>query len=256
MVGTLFNTVTVLVGASAGLALGARWSVALRDKVFVAIGLFTLVLGVLMATETAVPVDMFLALILGTALGHGAGLQRRLDALLARSRATAAAPEGQAPDGPDAAFPDADPASTDRPKGGFVEAMMLFCLGSMTLVGCMEDGLLGNPDLLLVKGTMDLISSAFLAAALGRGVLWAAAGVFAFQGALTWAFRIVGHGMSNELIQELSAVGGVLMLGLGFQLLGMRVHGRTAWPLLDMLPALVVLPAVRWTHEFLLTFVG
>jgi uncharacterized membrane protein YqgA involved in biofilm formation len=120
----------------------------------------------------------------------------------------------------------------------------------------MEDGLQGNPDLLLVKGTMDLISSAFLAATLGRGVLWAAAGVFAFQGALTWAFRIVGHGMSDALIQELSAVGGVLMLGLGFQLLGMRVHGRTAWPLLDMLPALVVLPAVRWAHEILLTFVG
>lgn len=247
MVGTLFNTVTVLVGASAGLALGARWSLALRDKVFAAIGLFTLVLGVLMTTETAVPVDMFLALILGTALGHRAGLQRRLDAVLARVRG-----EGPAPDGPEAA----STAATPRPKGGFVEAMMLFCLGSMTLVGCMEDGLQGNPDLLLVKGTMDLISSAFLAATLGRGVLWAAAGVFAFQGALTWAFRIVGHGMSDALIQELSAVGGVLMIGLGFQLLGMRVHGRTAWPLLDMLPALLVLPAVRWAHDFLLTFVG
>jgi uncharacterized membrane protein YqgA involved in biofilm formation len=257
MVGTLFNTVTVLVGASAGLALGARWSLALRDKVFVAIGLFTLVLGVLMATETAVPVDMFLALILGTALGHRAGLQRRLDAVLARVRGEGPAPDGHAPDGPAPDGPEAaSTATTPRPKGGFVEAMMLFCLGSMTLVGCMEDGLQGNPDLLLVKGTMDLISSAFLAATLGRGVLWAAAGVFAFQGALTWAFRIVGHGMSDALIQELSAVGGVLMLGLGFQLLGMRVHGRTAWPLLDMLPALVVLPAVRWAHEILLTFVG
>jgi uncharacterized membrane protein YqgA involved in biofilm formation len=264
MVGTLFNTVTVLVGASAGLALGARWSLALRDKVFVAIGLFTLVLGVLMATETAVPVDMFLALILGTALGHRVGLQRRLDAVLARVRGEGPAPNGQAPDGPGAASPGAEdaeftpatPAATQRPKGGFVEAMLLFCLGSMTLVGCMEDGLQGKPDLLLVKGTMDLISSAFLAATLGRGVLWAAAGVFAFQGALTWAFRIAGHGMSNALVQELGAVGGVLMLGLGFQLLGMRGHGRTAWPLLDMLPALLVLPAVRWAHDFLLTFVG
>ena len=259
MVGTLFNTVTVLVGASAGLALGARWSLALRDKVFVAIGLFTLVLGVLMATQTAVPVDMFLALILGTALGHRAGLQRRLDAVMARVRG-----DGQAPNGPgaaspgseDAEFTPATPAATQRPKGGFVEAMLLFCLGSMTLVGCMEDGLQGKPDLLLVKGTMDLISSAFLAATLGRGVLWAAAGVFAFQGALTWAFRIAGHGMSSALVQELGAVGGVLMLGLGFQLLGMRGHGRTAWPLLDMLPALLVLPAVRWAHDFLLTFVG
>ena len=59
--------------------------------------------------------------------------------------------------------------------------MVLFCVGSMTLVGCMEDGLLENPNLLLIKGTMDLISSAFLAATLGRGVLWSAAGVLVFR---------------------------------------------------------------------------
>ena len=226
MVGTLFNTFAVAVGASAGLALGARWSSELKDKMFVVLGLFTLAIGSMMALETAQPIDLFLALVFGTLLGHSLKLQVRL------SRLT------QPKDG----------ATAGR---GFVEAMILFCLGSMTLVGCMEDGLLNKPNLLFIKGTMDLISSAFLAATLGRGVLWSAVGVLVFQGGLTLAFGFMGQGMSPALIQELSALGGILMLGIGFQLLGVRAHTLPQWPLVDALPALALLPLIRMVHELL-----
>lgn len=226
MVGTLFNTFAVAVGASAGLALGARWSSELKDKMFVVLGLFTLAIGSMMALETAQPIDLFLALVFGTLLGHSLKLQVRL------SRLT------QPKDG----------ATAGR---GFVEAMILFCLGSMTLVGCMEDGLLNKPNLLFIKGTMDLISSAFLAATLGRGVLWSAVGVLVFQGGLTLAFGFMGQGMSPALIQELSALGGILMLGIGFQLLGVRAHNLPQWPLVDALPALALLPLIRMAHELL-----
>ena len=226
MVGTLFNTFAVAVGASAGLALGARWSSELKDKMFVVLGLFTLAIGSMMALETAQPIDLFLALVFGTLLGHSLKLQARLSELT------------QSKDG----------ATAGR---GFVEAMILFCLGSMTLVGCMEDGLLNKPNLLFIKGTMDLISSAFLAATLGRGVLWSAVGVLVFQGGLTLAFGFMGQGMSPELIQELSALGGILMLGIGFQLLGVRAHNLPQWPLVDALPALALLPLIRMAHELL-----
>ena len=226
MVGTLFNTFAVAVGASAGLALGARWSSELKDKMFVVLGLFTLAIGSMMALETAQPIDLFLALVFGTLLGHSLKLQVRL------SRLT------QPKDG----------ATAGR---GFVEAMILFCLGSMTLVGCMEDGLLNKPNLLFIKGTMDLISSAFLAATLGRGVLWSAVGVLVFQGGLTLVFGFMGQGMSPALIQELSALGGILMLGIGFQLLGVRAHNLPQWPLVDALPALALLPLIRMVHELL-----
>ena len=229
MVGTLFNTVAVAVGASAGLALGARWSTDLKDKIFVVLGLFTLTLGTLMALETKAPIDLFLALVLGTLLGHTLGLQARLTRWTSSSTPS-------------------DASSSSR---GFMEAMMLFCLGSMTLIGCMEDGLWNKPDLLLIKGTMDLISSAFLAATLGRGVLWSALGVFGFQGALTLAFAFAGQGMDPELITELSALGGILMLGIGFQLLGVKAHGLPQWPLVDALPALALLPLVRWIHDLI-----
>ena len=226
MVGTLFNTFAVAVGASAGLALGARWSSELKDKMFVVLGLFTLAIGSMMALETAQPIDLFLARVFGTLLGHSLKLQVRL------SRLT------QPKDG----------ATAGR---GFVEAMILFCLGSMTLVGCMEDGLLNKPNLLFIKGTMDLISSAFLAATLGRGVLWSAVGVLVFQGGLTLAFGFMGQGMSPALIQELSALGGILMLGIGFQLLGVRAQNLPQWPLVDALPALALLPLIRMAHELL-----
>lgn len=226
MVGTLFNTVAVAVGASAGLALGARWSSELKDKMFVVLGLFTLAIGSMMALETEKPIDLFLALVFGTLLGHSLKLQARLSQLT------------QPTDG----------ATAGR---GFVESMILFCLGSMTLVGCMEDGLLNKPNLLFIKGTMDLISSAFLAATLGRGVLWSAVGVLVFQGGLTLAFGFMGQGMSPALIQELSALGGILMLGIGFQLLGVRAHNLPQWPLVDALPALALLPLIRMVHELL-----
>ena len=226
MVGTLFNTFAVAVGASAGLALGARWSSELKDKMFVVLGLFTLAIGSMMALETEQPIDLFLALVFGTLLGHSLKLQARLTRL---TQPTEGATAGR----------------------GFVEAMILFCLGSMTLVGCMEDGLLDKPNLLFIKGTMDLISSAFLAATLGRGVLWSAVGVLVFQGGLTLAFGFMGQGMSPELIQELSALGGVLMLGIGFQLLGVRAHNLPQWPLVDVLPALALLPLIRMAHELL-----
>ena len=226
MVGTLFNTVAVAIGASAGLALGARWSSELKDKMFVVLGLFTLAIGSMMALETEQPIDLFLALVFGTLLGHSLKLQARLTRL---TQPTEGATAGR----------------------GFVEAMILFCLGSMTLVGCMEDGLLDKPNLLFIKGTMDLISSAFLAATLGRGVLWSAVGVLVFQGGLTLAFGFMGQGMSPALIQELSALGGILMLGIGFQLLGVRAQNLPQWPLVDALPALALLPLIRMAHELL-----
>ena len=231
MVGTLFNTVTVAIGASAGLALGARWSEALKQKVFVVLGLFTLTIGGMMAFETESPIDLFLSLVLGTALGHWLKLQEKLSTLTVSSTNSSS------------------PSQTTG--NGFFESMVLFCVGSMTLVGCMEDALMGKPDLLLIKGTMDLISSAFLAATLGRGVLWSALGVLVFQGTLTLAFSAIGSGMDPNLVRELSALGGVLMLGIGFQLLGVRANGLTQWPLVDALPSLALLPMIHWIHHWI-----
>ena len=119
----------------------------------------------------------------------------------------------------------------------------------MSLVGYMRDGLEGDPTILMAKGTMDLFSSVFLAAALGRGVLYSAGAVFLLQGGLTLAFGSLGAGIPDFLITELSGLGGILLFGLGLDLLDVR-----QFPLLDLSCSLLMLPLVLQLMEVLPTF--
>lgn len=215
MLGTLYNTVTVAAGASAGLLLRKRVPEKLRKAVFAAIGLFTLYIGVDMMTGIQRPIGTFIALVLGAGVGQTIGLDARI------RRAADRLGEG---DG-----------------AALVQSTLLFCVGAMTLVGCMQDGLLGDPTILLAKGTMDLISSLFLAAALGRGVLLSAGTVLVIQGGLTLGFAAVGSGIPQDLVVELSGLGGILLLALGLDLLDIR-----KFALIDLTWSLLLLPAVLW----------
>lgn len=216
MLGTLYNAAAVAVGATVGLVLGRRLPESLRRVTFQALGLFTLGLAVLMIGEMQDPFAVFLALVVGAGVGQTLSLHERLE------RWTAGAA-----------------------SGGLVQAVLLFCVGAMTVVGCMEDGIHGDASILYAKGTMDLVSSAFLAAAAGRGVLWAAPAVLVIQGALTLGFMGLGDTLSAELVAEGSALGGVLLLGLGLDLLQVK-----SLPLVNFLPALAALPLVRWGLEW------
>ena len=218
MLGTLFNTVTVAIGAGLGLALRQRVPENLRSVVFSAIGLFTLYIGVDLMSGINTPVAVFVALVIGAALCHAMGVDRRVR------------------------------AAADKLGNGtgsaLVQSTLLFCVGAMTLVGCMRDGLENDPTILYAKGTMDLISSVFLAAALGRGVLYSAGAVLLLQGTLTLAFGTLGTGIPESMVTELSGLGGILLFGLGLDLLGVR-----SFPLLDLSCALPVLPFVLWLVE-------
>ena len=218
MLGTLYNTVTVAAGASAGLLLRKRVPEKLRKAVFAAIGLFTLYIGVDMMIGIQRPIGTFIALVLGAGIGQAIGLDARI------RRAADRLGEG---DG-----------------AALVQSTLLFCVGAMTLVGCMQDGLLGDPTILLAKGTMDLISSLFLAAALGRGVLLSAGTVLVIQGALTLGFAAVGSGIPEDLVVELSGLGGILLLALGLDLLDIR-----KFALIDLTWSLLLLPAVLWALD-------
>ena len=218
MFGTLFNTLTVAMGAGIGLALRQRVPEELRTVVFSAIGLFTLYIGVDLMADIHTPVAVFVALVLGASVGHLLGVDRRIRAA-------------------------ADKLGTGT-GAALVQSTLLFCIGAMTLVGCMRDGLENDPTILYAKGTMDLISSVFLAAALGRGVLYSAGAVLLIQGALTLAFATLGAGIPESMVAELSGLGGILLFGLGLDLLGVR-----SFPLLDLSCALPMLPLVLWLFE-------
>ena len=130
--------------------------------------------------------------------------------------------------------------------GRFTEAIVatsiLFCVGPMTLLGCIQDGLEGKSDLLALKSTMDGIAAVFFAAAMGPGVLVTAVVVLVFQGAITLAAgRLRKFAENASAVAEMSAAGGAILLATGFGLLGIKTL-----PTANFLPALVLAPLLAW----------
>lgn len=222
MVGTLYNAATVLIGASAGIWLGKFIPPATKEVVFQSLGLFTLGLGFMMGMEMNDPFAIFLALVLGAIVGQQLRIQERLEGITSRWG------EGIG--------------------SAMIQSIMLFCVGAMTLIGCMQDGLHGDSTVLLIKGTMDLVSAAFLSAALGRGVLLAAPAVLLIQGLMTWGFQLWGEGWSDALISDLTGLGGLLLLALGLDL--MRIK---SFALLNFMPAFLFIPLTQpiasWVNQ-------
>lgn len=214
MVGTLYNAIAVGVGASAGLWLGKKISPDMQMRVFQALGLFTLGIGFDMTTGMDKPFAVFLALIVGVIVGQ----KLQIDQWIRRS--TNRMSEGTGI--------------------GLIQSLLLFCAGAMTLVGCMQDGIQNDPTILFIKGTMDLVSSALLAATLGRGVLLAAPAVLLLQGSLTWAFTLWGAEWSAGLTADLTGLGGLLLIALGIDLLKIQ-----SFALLNFVPAFAFVTLFR-----------
>jgi uncharacterized membrane protein YqgA involved in biofilm formation len=118
---------------------------------------------------------------------------------------------------------------------GLVSAFLLYCMGSMTILGAFEEGLGNPPNLLLAKSLMDGISSIALTAGLGIGVMFSAIPLLLYQGGLTLFANILHNHMSEVMINELSAVGGLMLIGMGLNILEITKN-----KVINMIPALVV----------------
>ena len=227
--GTLVNTATVLLGAGLGLALRGRLPGRVGGVLLQAIGLVTLVIGVGAAGDLArvtAPPGVILGLVAlagGAALGEWWRLGDRLeglgDAIKRRVR-------GQG-----------------RFTEGFVAASLLFCVGPMTIVGSLQNGLVGDASLLLLKSTLDGISSIALAATFGFGVVASAAVVLVFQGGGALAAgagaRWLPGPATDPRVRLGNGVGGLMIVGLGITLLELRRIAVAA--MLPALPLVVVL---------------
>ncbi|QGF24500.1 DUF554 domain-containing protein [Raineyella fluvialis] len=242
--GTLANVVTVLVGSSLGLWIGTRFPERTQRTVVDALGLITLLLGALStadilspALRTAVgssaPVLIVLgALLIGGVIGSLLDIEHRLDVFGHWVRARFVRREGPT------VGSDADLASAEgRFVNGFVTASLLFCVGPLTVLGSLMEGLGRGPDQLLVKAVLDGFSSIAFAATLGVGVMASAGVVLLVQGALTLAGWVVGDVLPEAHLMALSAVGGLILVGLGLRILNARKV-----PVANLLPALVVAP--------------
>ena len=218
MKGTLLNCATVAAGSALGLAVGAFLPGDLQGLILGLLGLVTIAVGVGMFGRSKEFVVVVAALAIGAALGYALGLAPRLDAL---GETLKAATKG-----------------SGRFTEGFVTASVLFCVGPMTILGALEDGLTGKSDLLRLKSTLDGIASIFLAGTLGVGVALSIVTILLVQGGLSLAARRLSWLRDDEaMVAEISGVGGPLLIGVGLGLLDIK-----RLPLADALPALVLAP--------------
>jgi uncharacterized membrane protein YqgA involved in biofilm formation len=129
----------------------------------------------------------------------------------------------------------------DKFTDGLLTAFLLYCVGSMTIIGALEEGMGGSPRLLLIKSLMDGVSSIALASGLGAGVLFSVIPLFIFQGGLTLFAHFFGDFFPQLMITELTAVGGILLMGLGIDILEIKKI-----KVMNMLPSLIMIIIIIW----------
>lgn len=231
MYGTLLNMATVLAGGLAGLGIGARLPEKLRGSVVAALGLITLFLGFANAARTTNPLVLLLSVLAGVVVGELLDLEGALARLAgALQRRFGAAEQGRG-----------------RFVAGFVTASLVFCVGPLTLLGAMLDGM-GEPagfQQLAIKSALDFFSSLAFAASFGIGVLFSLATILVVQGGLALAGHLFGRVLAPAMVDETVAAGGILLIGLGLVLLEVKPL-RMA----NFLPALLIAPLLvalfRW----------
>lgn len=234
MLATFVNMGTVFLGGVLGLLLRNRIQEKLIRALMLVLGLCTAVIGIQSALQTADILAVIVCMVLGTLLGECLRLDDRIEGAgdLLKTRVLKGRGGG-------------------RFTEGFVSASILFCIGSMTIMGSLEAGLHHNYSVIFAKSAMDLVSSMAFSAVMGVGVLFSTIFILVFQGGITLLAGAAAPYLSVAVTAEMTAVGGTILLGLAINLLGL---GRERIRVANMLPAIFLpvayVPLAAWisTH--------
>lgn len=218
MLGTLVNTAAVIIGSLIGIFLHTRLPERLTKITFQAIGIFTVFLGVAMALKTQRVLILIFAVVAGALIGELIDIDRHLNRLGERIKEKLR-------------------LGSERFSEGMATAFLVFCMGSMTVLGAIEEGLGKTPTLYFTKSLLDGFASIALAAGLGIGVLFAALPLLIYQGGLTLLARLLQPLLTDTMTAEMTAAGGLVLIGLGINLLEIK-----RLKILNMLPALLIAP--------------
>jgi len=268
--GTLLNVVTVLIGGTIGWLLGSRYPEGLRKTLLQVIGLATLAIGTQDVLQTSSMLIVLASLVLGAILGEALHIERGLERIgeLAEAavgrmglRIKGGGAGHTAPTIPSDEVPDPRPASpqvnahsespTPDPRpatvaAGFVTASLIFCVGPITILGCFEEGLTGSFQTLALKSTLDGFTASLLASTVGWGVLLAAGTVLIYQGALTLSAGFLRGLLTDRMIVEMTAAGGLMILGIGLNIVDVtRIRVGNMLPALLFAPVLAAVSAQR-----------
>ncbi len=228
--GTLINVATVVVGGTLGTLMGDRLPEKTRQTVLSGLGLMTLVIGMTMAIGTKSALIPLFSILVGGIIGETLRIDDGLTWLGRRAESRFGGARNGQGDG--------------RFAQGFITASLIFCIGPMAILGSIQDGLMGDFSLLVIKSVLDGFAAMALAATLGAGVILSAGIVLAYQGAVSLLAMLFGTALGGVTRQtpwviEMTAAGGVVILSISFILLDIK-RIRTA----NLLPAIFIAPAI------------
>jgi uncharacterized protein len=225
MTGTIINVAAILFGSLLGVFFGARLSEHLKATLVSGMGLFTGAIGVQMFLKTENALVVLGALIFGALLGEWLRIEDRIQDLgIWLEQRFAGSSEG----------------GSSRFVRGFLTAALLYCTGPMAVLGAIGDGLRGDYLTLSIKSVLDGIVSIAFASTLGMGVAFAALPVLAYQGAISLLAAQLNAVLSTAMLNEMTATGGVLLIGISFSSLLEIKKIRVG----NFLPALVFAPVL------------
>lgn len=222
MLGVIVNTAAVLIGSLLGLLFRRGIPQKISDVVMYAIGLCSVYIGISGAFSGENTLIMIASMILGVSLGTILDIDGKL---------------GKLGDWVGKKVGNEKNSGSAAVAQGFVTACLLFCIGAMTIVGCLNAGLRGDNDMLYTKSLLDCVSAMMLSVSLGIGVIFSAAFVFVFQGGLVLLAGLLQPLLTDAAIAEMTCVGSLMILAIGLNLLGI-----TKLKVSDFLPALIFAP--------------
>lgn len=219
MLGTIVNTIAVITGAGIGMLLQKGLPEKMADTLMKGLGLCTLFLGISGSLKGDNSLILIISIVTGTLIGEGVDLEDKLNRL------------GKWLEG---RFRSGDKTKVSVAEG-FVTASLLFCVGAMTIVGSLQSGLQGNHEMLFNKSMLDFVAAIIFASTLGVGVVFSAAFVFLYQGAITMLAQWVAPYLNDRVIGEMTCAGSVIIIGLALNMLGI-----TKLRVMNYVPAIFV----------------
>lgn len=219
MLGTIVNTLAVIIGSFIGMIVKKGLSDKMSDTLMKGLGLCTLFLGISGSLEGNNSLILIISMVVGTLIGEGIDLEDKLNRL-----GNMLENKFKSRDGKRVSIAE-----------GFVTASLLFCVGAMTIVGSLQSGLTGNHEMLFNKSILDCVAAIIFASSLGIGVMLSAAFVFVYQGAITLLAQWISPFLTEAVIAEMTCVGSVIIIGLAFNMLGI-----TKLKVMNYVPAIFV----------------
>ncbi len=226
MIATYFNALTVIIGSFIGLFLKHRLKASYQEVVFTSAGFVTLVIGLSMAMQTSSYLILLFSVVIGGFVGYLLKIEDGVMAFGTWMEKKLSRGEGNADNARNFAL-------------GFLNASLLFCSGAMSVVGSIQAGTVGDYQLILVKSIMDGCMAIIFSAAYGVGVMASALFILVYQGFFTLAGGWIAPILGESGIGELAAVGGVLLIMIGFGLLDIR-KTKTG----NFLPSMIIAPTL------------